>query len=180
MTMGAAITAQKFGDLLAGFRASWFKFECQPAYAISAERVPLQRYLDTGELMPPGEFGWWQDWLDLMASHARHGRTVERVRVLAEPPTAYQRYLMAVSHWHAQAGERISYLPVSVAVRLRLPLADDWSLFDGTTVAVTRFTAAREVESRELITDPAEVARYCALRDLALRAASPARDIAAA
>lgn len=176
----AALTDAGFAELLAGFRESWFKFECQPVYAITAEAVPLRRFTEDGVLLPPGEFGWWQGWLDQVAAHARAGRSMQRVRVVDEPPTAYQRYLLAVSHWHTGAGERIACLPRSVAARLNLPADHDWSLFDDTKVAVTEFTPEHAVAGRDLITDPIAVRQYRAWRDLALRHASPAKAIAAA
>lgn len=176
-----SLTDTGFADLLAGFRRSWFKFEAQKSYAITAERVPLQRFLDDGTLLPPSEFGWWQDWLSLIAGHVTQGKAIERVRVLADPPTDYQRWLLAVDHWHAQAGERISYMTHRTAVRIGLPLAGhDWHLFDDTTVAVTWFTPSGEVDRRELVTDPMAVQRCRTMRRIALRNARPAVDIAAA
>lgn len=178
--MGTPLTHAGFADLLSGFRESWFKFECQPAYVIGAEREAFGRFEQDGTLLPPSAFGWWRNWLDGVAQQARAGKVIQRVRVLDEPPTAYQRYLLAVSHWHQEAGENLGYLPRSRAVRLGLPMEDDWSLFDGTKVAVTRFTSAGLVAERELITDPAAVSRYSTWRDLALWQATRAEDIAAA
>lgn len=178
--MGMPLTDAGFAELLAGFRESWFKFECQPAYTIGAEREALDRYLADGTVLPPGAFGWWQEWLDRMAEHASQGHVIHRVRVLDDPPTDYQRYLLAIDHWHADAGDHAFYLLRRAAVRLGLPLDHDWSLFDDTTVAVTRFSPAGEVASRELITEPVAVRRYRALRAVAFRCAVPAQDIAAA
>ncbi len=47
---------------------------------------------------------------------------MQRVRVLAEPPTTYQRWLLWGDRWHAEAGEQISYLPGSHAMAIGLPL----------------------------------------------------------
>lgn len=177
--MGVPMTTEEFRALLSGFRSEWFKFEAQPVYAITVERAAVERFMRDGTLLPPGEFAWWQEWLALVAEHTRNGRTVQRVRILDDPPTGYQRYLLAVSHWHTAAGERIRYISRARARKIGMPLDCDWSLFDGAKVAITRFTPEGEVSARELITGAA-VSAYCSLRDVALRYAIPARDIAAA
>lgn len=178
--MGVPITTEEFGNLLSGFQRSWFKFETQRAYALTDERVPVQRFLRDGELLPPDQFQWWREWLDLMAEHARNGRVVQRVRVLDEPPTPYQRYLLAISHWHTEAGERIGYITRSRAQQIGVIDRHDWSLFDNAKVVTTSFTPAGGMTGRRLITGPSLVDPYRRLRDLLLQHATPARDIAAA
>lgn len=178
--MGTPITTDQFSELLSGFQQSWFKFETQRAYALTDERVPVQRFLRDGDLLPPTQFPWWQEWLDLMAEHARNGRIVQRVRVLDEPPTPYQRYLLAISHWHTEAGERIGYITRSRAQQIGMIDRRDWSLFDDATVVATSFTPDGGMTGRELITEPPVVDHYRQLRDLLLRHASTAEDIAAA
>jgi hypothetical protein len=174
------IDSEQFRELLGGFQQSWFKFECQPVYAMSEERVPMYRFLRTGEVLPPSRFPWWQEWLNLMTDHAQAGHVIQRVRVLAEPPTDYQRYLLAITRWHVEAGERITYLPRSAAERAGLPLVKDWHLFDDFTVVLTQFTPGGGLLSRLLTTDADTVGHYRVLRDIALELAAPAEAIAAA
>jgi hypothetical protein len=179
--MGTPITSEQFRNLLAGFQQSWFKFECQPVYAMSEERVPVYRFLRDGTVLPPARFPWWQEWLNLMTDHAQAGHMIQRVLVFEEPPTPYQRYLLAVTRWHEEAGEQITYLPRSAALAVALPLGrKDWHLFDDTTAVTVRFTPEGGLAERLLTTDPDTVEHYRALRDLALRHAAPARDVAAA
>jgi len=178
--MGTPVSGEDFRRLLDGFEASWFKMETQPAYAIGAERDMLDRFLSDGELPPPSAVGWWQDWLSFVSRHTAAGRVIQRVRVLDEPPTAYQRFLLAGSHWHEEAGEQVTYLRRGTAGRLGLLQGFDWSLFDNSTVVVARFTAAGQVAGHELITEPEAIAHYRAMRDVALRHSAPAAAIAAA
>jgi hypothetical protein len=179
--MATVLTDAGFADLLANFRESWFKLEAQPAYAIGAEREALERFQEDGTLLPPSEFGWWQDWLAGVRKHVRDGKVIQRVRVLDEPPTPYQRYLLAVDHWHTEAGEQIAYMSRKTAVRVGLRLVrHDWHLFDDTKAAVTWFTAEGKVDRRELVTDPMAVFRMRVMRRIALRLAHPAAEIAAA
>ena len=100
--------------------------------------------------------------------------------MLAEPPTDYQRWEVWAAPWHAQAGEDIRYMPRSIAERIGLSLDHDWWLLDDERLIVMRYTSADEVASKELITDPGSVAPYLKWRDLAVRNATPAGDIAAA
>ena len=168
--MGIPVTEAVLEELLHGFESSAFRFEAQPAYAVTGEDEALGEFAE-GRPRAPREFGWWRDWLDLVAGHTSAGKTMERVRILAEPPTTYQRWLLWSDRWHTEAGERISCLPRSHAVQAGLPLADDWWLFDGTLVTVMRFTPAGEPHGLQLITDPSKVRPYCQWRDVALRQA---------
>jgi len=167
------------GLLLDGFQASAFRLEAQPSYAVGIEQDALRQFA-TGHPQPPSEFGWWQDWLGLIAEHTRHGRAVERVRVLAEPPTTYQTWLKWGDRWHVEAGERIFYLPRPLAVAAGMPLGADWWLFDNARAAVMSFAPGGELAGVELHTDPDGVRPYRKWRELALRHATAAPGTAAA
>jgi hypothetical protein len=178
--MRKPITQARSAKLLAGFKRSAFHWEAQSGYKIAAEAVPLAHFLETGELLPPSQFGWWQEWLNSVAAHDRHGRTVQRVRVLSEPPTPYQRYLLAIGHWHAGYGDHAFYIPRSRAVTAGLPLTHDWWLLDSSRVILASFTPEGEVAGKEVITGENAVRPYLHWRNLALLHASAAEDIAAA
>ena len=79
-------------------------------YALGYERADFERFL-AGPPTPPPQLDWWQPWLEQIARLTRDGKHIARVRVLAEPPTAYQRWEIWAAPWHAQAGEDIRYLP---------------------------------------------------------------------
>lgn len=165
------------GALLRGFRRTAFRLETQPSYAVAAEREALDRFI-AGEPQPPSAFGWWQEWLDMIRGLAQQGKTVERVRVLAEPPSTYQRWETWGDRWHTEAGERISCLPRSQALAVGLPL-EDWWLFDSTRLVLMRFDDEGGAMSHQLVTDPQVVAQHCGWRDLALRHARTAGVTAA-
>jgi hypothetical protein len=71
-------------------------------------------------------------------------------------------------------------MPRSIAERIGLPPDHDWWLLDDEQLIVIRYTDAYEIASKELITDPGVVVPYLRWRDLAVRNATPAGDIAAA
>jgi hypothetical protein len=144
---------------------------------VTEEREALERFL-AGDPQPPSEYAWWQDWLDMIRDLNRQGKQIARVRVLAEPPSGYQRWECWGDRWHADAGERISYLPRSRALTAGLPL-EDWWLFDSSRLVLMRLDAEGALTASELVTEPGSVSRYCALRDLAIRHARPAGELAA-
>lgn len=179
MTSGTPVTEEEFNRLLAGYSRSAFRLETLDAYALDYERADFESFLATGTVNPL-EVDWWRPWLDQVAQLTREGRVMSRVRILAEPPSDYQRWLMAADPWHAEAGERISYLARSRAREAGLPLEHDWWLLDDAAVIVMRFTATGEIDGKTLINEPGEVARYQRWRDLAVRYATPAGASAAA
>lgn len=166
-------------NLLRSFRRSAFRFETRRTYALGYERADFDRFL-AGSPVPPPELDWWRPWLEEIRRLAAEGKTVSRVRVLDEPPTDYQRWEIWAARWHAEVGEQIGYLSRSRARYLSLPLDDDWWLLDDDRVVNMRFTGTGEIRSRDLITGGAMAARYCEWRDLAVRNAIPAEEIAAA
>jgi hypothetical protein len=179
VTVGTTITQADFAGLMSGFQ-SWFKFECQPRYVVTWEARLLARWHETGELIPTVGIPEWQGWLDSAAERDRAGKIMQRVRVTADPPTNYQKLLIAIDHWHGDVGDHITYIGRGHAERIGLPLGPDWHLFDGAKVVVTTFTPAGEIASRELFTEDTIVRRYRRLRNLALQHASPAAVLAAA
>jgi hypothetical protein len=116
----------------------------------------------------------------MISEVTRQGRKIGRVRVLAEPPTDYQRSEIWADPWHARAGEQIRYLPRSRAEQIGLPLDHDWWLLDDERLIDMRFNDAGEITGKALITDPGIVAPYCEWRDLAVRNATPAEQVTAA
>lgn len=173
------VTEAEFADMLATFASSAFRLEARDFYAIGIEADNYRDFLD-GHPQPPSEVDWWQDWLDQISQLTAEGRTISRVRVLAEPPTDYQRWLRWADPWHAAAGERIRYIPRTRAWRIGLPLRHDWWLLDEERVILMEFTPDGEIGPKTLITDPDEVFRCLAWRDLAIRNSSPAEQIPAA
>jgi hypothetical protein len=177
--MAEPVTETQFSRLLAGFTTSAFRLETRDHYALGMEQAAYQQFLD-GHPQPPSEVGWWQDWLDQIRQQARDGKTISRVRVLAEPPTRYQQWEQWTDPWHADAGERILYLPRSRAEAIALPLACDWWLLDEQRLITMQFTPDGEIAGKELHTDPGTITTYLTWRDLAVRNATPAEANTAA
>jgi hypothetical protein len=177
--MDIPVTDDEFRDLLRSFRRTAFYLEAQDAYALDYEASDLERFL-AGSPTPPPEVGWWRPWLDQVAGLTRQGKQVTRVRVISEPPSDYQRWGLWALPWHARAGEQISYVPRSAATVIGLPLDCDWWLLDDERVIRMHYTADGRIEEKALVTEPGIVALHREWRDLAVRNATTAEEIAAA
>ena len=146
------ITEAEFDQMLRSFRRSAFRLETRDAYALDYERADFDKFL-AGLPTPPPELDWWRPWLERIERFTKEGKAVSRVRVLAEPPSDYQRWELWAAPWHSRAGERIAYLARSEAERIGLPLNHDWWLLDDRTLILMLFTDAGEIESKALVTD---------------------------
>ena len=179
--MRTPITDDQFGDLLRSFRRTAFYFEAQETYALDYEAADLERFR-AGSPVPPPEVGWWRPWLDQIAELTRQGKQITRVRVTSEPPTDYQRWGFWALPWHMRAGEQISYISRNRADVIGLPLAchQDWWLLDDERVIQLHYSPDGRITGKVLVTEPVIVALHCAWRDLAVRNATPAEEIAAA
>jgi len=166
--MGERLTGDDFNHLFRYFTDTAFRLEVQPEYTVSDEQESFREFL-AGEPRPVTEFPFYAAWLDKIRAAAAQGKRVERVRVLDEPPTDYQRWEMWSGQYNTAAGETIRYLPRSQAVAVGLPVTDDWWLFDAQRLAVMRFSETREPLGGEIIADPDIVAQHCAWWELAVQ-----------
>lgn len=177
--MTTAITEDEFGELLGSVRHSAWRWETLDRYELGYEQADFERFLASNPEQPT-EIPWWRDWLGQVADITSRGATVARVRVLAEPPTDYQRWMLWAHPWYARAHEDIRYMPRSRAIRLRLPLEIDWWLLDDERLILMYSTETGGIAGKILTTEPGIVARHRQWRDLAVRNATAAGEIAAA
>ncbi len=173
--MISEIAEEEFGEVLRTISRSAFRLETLAAYALDYERADFELFL-AGKPGPPP----WQDWLEQVSAQTRQGKTVSRVRILAEPPTDYQRWMLWAQPWYVRVREDIRYLPRSRATALRLPLEVDWWLLDDEKLILMYFTSVGEIAGKLLITSPGIVARHREWRDLAVANAISAEEVAAA
>lgn len=177
--MGKPVTDDEFADLMRTFKRSAWRLETQPFYVENYEQADLKLYL-AGTPRQPDQADWFRPWMEQVARQTAQGKRIGRVRVQSEPPTGYQRWERYVGRWNIAAGEDIKYMSRSRAEQIGLPLDHDWWLLDDGRVIVMKFAVTGEIASKELITDPGSVAPYLTWRDLAVRNATPAAQIAAA
>ncbi|MFB6567380.1 DUF6879 family protein [Streptomyces noursei] len=105
-------------------------------------------------------------------AQADQGKRFERVRVVDNPPTDGQRFLLHRAQFNIAAGEDIRNLYRSDAEQLGLPDSDFW-LIDSRTLITLRFDEADCMMGVEISDDPADVVRACQIRDAAWHHAVP-------
>lgn len=150
-----------------GFEHTAWRLETRTGYASDQAMPSYGEFLRTGDTA--GEVG--HPWFDNVRRMVRSGKRFERVRLVDNPPSENQRYLLACARTNVAAGEDIRYLWRDDAERYGVNLSDFW-LFDSRTVARFHFDGERTV-GMELITEPAEVLRACQVRDAAWHHAVP-------
>jgi hypothetical protein len=155
-----------------GFEHTAWRLETRRAYEVDYESEPYQRFL-RGEdpARDPG-----RPWLVNMRKQTAQGKRIERVRLIDDPPTIYQRYGLTGVPAALEAGEDVRYLPRSRADELALPMEDFW-LFDSRYAALFHYEGDVAI-GLELIEDPTRVLGYCQVRDAAWHYAIPYREFA--
>lgn len=168
--MRRTLTEAEWARAITDFEHTAFRLELQPRYDEPGEAEAVQRFVGGDRSLPvddPEE----QAWLAYVEDRTSQGQRIERVRVVEDPPTDYQRWLRWVSQLTVAAGEAQRYLTRARAHEIGLlPAAgtEDWWLLDSCRLVVMRFDShGRRIEN-ELVTDPARVVRACAWRDLAV------------
>ncbi|MFK3984458.1 DUF6879 family protein [Micromonospora sp. NPDC050397] len=166
--MGEQLTGDDFNNLFRYFTDTAFRLEVQPVYTVADEQQSLEEFL-AGEPRPVTDFPFYAAWLDKIHAATTQGKRVERVRVLEEPPTDYQRWEMWSGQYNIAAGEVIRYIPRSRGTSIGLPIKDDWWLFDSRRLAIMRFSEQGEPLGGEIISEPEIVARHRQSWDLAVK-----------
>jgi hypothetical protein len=120
-----------------GFRVSAFRLCARDFYDVDSERAALAVWRDSGEVI-----GADDGWPELVAARVGAGAAMSRVHVFSRPLGEYSAWLLRSLPRNVAAGER-----VAVGYRDEMPLdlvgvADDFWLFDDTTVALMRYDSA--------------------------------------
>ncbi|MDT0438126.1 MULTISPECIES: DUF6879 family protein [Streptomyces] len=169
------IGRDEFSALFGKFEHTAWRLETRRRYASDERGDRWRQFAETGVLDddPQGS-----DWFRAIADRVAAGKRIERVRLVDDPPTVGQRYLLESAKRNIAAGEDIRSLWRAEAERLRLPAEDFW-LFDSRIVALMHFDDEDRLKHVELITEPSEVVRCSRFRDAAWHHASERRDFLA-
>jgi hypothetical protein len=163
-----------FNGLFEKFKHSAWRLETRRRYASDEATDTYAQFVETGDVT------WDMDtwYCRTIRSQTADGKTVGRVRIVDNPPTTGQRYLMVNAERNTELGEDIRNLWRPDAEELHLGDDDFW-IFDSRLVARLNFDDDDNLVDVELITEPAEVVRYSVLRDAALHHAVPCKRFAA-
>ncbi|MFE9679449.1 DUF6879 family protein [Streptomyces sp. NPDC006259] len=155
------------------FRHTAWRLETRRGYASDRTSPLWQRYLEGQDVTDEPPNPWRQNVKD----QSEHGKRFDRVRLVDEPLTEGQQFLLARASTNVAAGEDIRYLTRDQADQLRLPDFDFW-LFDSRTLARLSFDEDDTTLGVYVTQDPAEVLAACQARDAAWHHASPAAEFA--
>jgi hypothetical protein len=173
------LIGEDFETLFRFYRHSAFRLEVQPVYTVAGEQEAFARYL-AGQPQPPTEIPYFMEWLDQIRQVTAEGRRVERVRVIDDPPTDYQRWEAWAGQWNIAAGEVIRYIDRAKALALGIPLNYDWWLFDDERLAIMRFDEIGRPLGGTIVNDPETVVQHQTWRDLAVRSSTAENGAATA
>jgi hypothetical protein len=139
------------------FERSAWRWECQPEYRIDQDALRRWR------AGLPDDPARKQPWLRYIRDLTAAGKTWQRVRMLAEPITEYQQWLIEQTRTNIDAGEDIRWTTATATVGLGLPRYDFY-LFDDTTLAIMRFGSDMLLEHLDVTLDTDIVAEHQAYR----------------
>ncbi|MFE6050845.1 DUF6879 family protein [Kitasatospora sp. NPDC056446] len=168
------ISYDEFEEMFTTFEHTAFRLETRRRYRSDEQSETYHRFV--AGLDP--EWDLDHPWCRSRREQSALGKRFERVRIMDNPPTMGQRYLLNNAERNNAVGEDTRYLWRADAERLDLPAEDAW-LFDSRVIALLHFDADDDITEIELITDPVQVARACQVRDAAWHYATPSRTFAA-
>ncbi|MET8678891.1 DUF6879 family protein [Streptomyces sp. NPDC004647] len=168
------IDLDTFSRLFETFEHTAWRLETRRRYA-SDEVTDTYAQFIAGQ---PVQWDYHDAWCSNVKAQTASRKRFERVRIVDNPPTPGQLYLLDNAKRNCAVGEDIRNLWREDADRLRLPEEDFW-IFDSRLVALLNFDDADNLVDVELITEPVEVNRYAQTRDAGWHYAVPYEAFAA-
>jgi hypothetical protein len=156
------IPLAEVAHLFDDFEHTAWRLETRRGYDSDRQTEEYQRFV-RGE---PSTEDLTDPYYTARRAQAAEGKRFERVRLVDDPPTEGQRYLLHRAQFNAAAGEDVRNLWRRDAVRLHLPPDDFW-LFDSRTLVTLRFDDADRMLGVEVTEDHAAVVLACQARDAA-------------
>lgn len=147
-----SISYEELKDSLNSFQREALHLEMRDSYGTAAEIPHLAKW-EAGE---PDDTDWLQPWFDTVRSGAQAGKVFRRLRIVSEPVSDYQKWVLKDSPLFVEAGEDIRWVPRSRVSTVSLPDNDFW-LFDDQVAVFLIFAASGQVVDRLRTTDRAAV-----------------------
>ena len=169
--MHPLIPFEEITHLFTDFQHTAFRLETRRGYATDRAGARFQAFMRGVDPEPEPDHPWNVN----VRAKAEQGATFSRVRLVDEPPTDGQRFLMATAAGNVDAGEDIRVLPRAQAEELGLPDYDLW-LFDSHTLVRMHIDDTDTTIGVEIVEDQAQVLAACRARDAAWPLAVPAAE----
>ncbi|MGW8953036.1 DUF6879 family protein [Streptomyces sp. NPDC055709] len=170
--MQPLIPFEEITHLFAEFEHTAFRLETRRGYATDRQGARFQAFMRGIDPQLEPNHPWNVNVREKTTAGARFSR----VRIIDEPPTDGQRFLMATAAGNVAAGEDIRVLPRAEAQRLELPDHDLW-LFDSHTLVRMHIDDTDTTIGVELVDDQAKVLAACRARDAAWPLAVPTAEV---
>lgn len=85
-------------DPFSTFQHTAFRLEGLSRYDVDGDRERFAYFQETGEILPE------TDWAEFVASSANSGKRVQRLRLVSEPLSDYERYELSGAYSGVEAG----------------------------------------------------------------------------
>lgn len=153
---------EEITNLFAEFQHAAFRLETRRGYTTDREGERYKAFMRDIDPPPVPDNPWNTN----VREKAAQGAHFSRVRIVDDPPTDGQRFLMATAASNVAAGEDIRVLSRFVAESVGLPDHDFW-LFDSHTLVRMHIDDTDTTVGVEITEDPAAVLAACRARDTA-------------
>lgn len=151
-----------FGTYFETFERTAWRLETRRRYASDRQSPNWARWKAGEDVSHDRPTAWREN----VQRQTTAGKRFERIRIVDDPPTDGQRFLLARAPSNEAAGEDIRNMWRADAEHLGLPEVDFW-LFDDLRALVLHFDDADDYLGAELVEDPARIAEFCRIRDAA-------------
>jgi len=151
---------------LQNFKRSAFRLETLPEYNVPQEAEMLARFKHGYPVEMPDD----HPWLLNVRHHCGAAKVMQRVRIVSNPPSDYERFELSLYRHSSATGEQIHI----IEEYRRFP--EDFWLFDNQEAYILRYDRHGRFLGVEVGSD---VVAYRRIRDLALEQSIPFAEYAA-
>jgi hypothetical protein len=138
-------------------RKSYMHLETRDSYGTEIEQPHIAKWR-RGE---PDDLESWCGWFfEVLRGHRAAGRTCRRARIVSEPLSEYQRWILSHVDAFVDAGEENGYFARPRLATVLLPGSGDFYVFDDELVLFLHYAGYGKTASFETTDDP-QVVRTC-------------------
>jgi hypothetical protein len=147
-----SITYEQLDHWFTIFQREALHLEMRDAYGTAVELPHLAKWLK-GE---PDDTAWLEGWFNTVRAGTAAGKSFRRARIVSEPVSEYQQWVLKDTHLYVEAGEDIRWVPRRLVSTIALPGNDFW-LFDREYLVFLIFAGNGLVMDYLATTDPAAI-----------------------
>jgi hypothetical protein len=167
-----SISYEEFDGLFTSFKREALHLEMRDAYGTAVELPHLAKW-EAGEL--DDDTSWLEPWFATVRAGTAAGKSFRRARIVSEPLSNYQRWVLKDTQLYVEAGEDIRWVPRRLVSAIALPGNDFW-LFDDELAVFIFFAGNGLVVGQVATTDPAAITLCRTAFEAVWQFAIPNRD----